>query len=221
MRRALCLALLAGVASGCQDTAGNQMTAPEGAPPPRPAVVATSPAVVAGEKLTYVDASDRVLLRIKITANGFALSDADAKPLGTVKKGSDQVTYLDAGDVERLKVKKTDDGALVEDAAQKEVYRLKADEGVWTIDDATGAPLAKVKTKPDGLELRAKDGGTIARLKSSEDKVVFENEQGERLALAKGTTRPQAAVWLALDKLSLAERAALWAYFETAAPAAP
>ena len=73
--------------------------------------------------------------------------------------------------------------------------------------------IARAKPKDAGFELRDAGGATIAKVKPRDGRVVFESESGARLRELSGSADALAATWLALDRFSLAERGALWAYF--------
>ena len=55
-------------------------------------------------------------------------------------------------------------------------------------------------------------------MKVRDGKLAVETEAGVRLLDVKGTTDARAGQWLALERFSLLERAALYAYFARVAP---
>ncbi len=166
-------------------------------------------------KLQYKDAAGKVLLKLKPKEDGYKLYDGQDQVLGKLKVMDDRVKLKDAQDVERWKVKRKDYGAEVEDAAGQRLFKVKQDgDGDLKLVDASDTLLAKARKKDGGaFELRDPAGATLAKVKPRDGQVVFETEQGERRAELEGVTNARAAQWLALERFSLAERAALLVFF--------
>jgi archaeosine-15-forming tRNA-guanine transglycosylase len=180
------------------------------------ATLLTTTARAADGTLRYKDAAGKTLISLRATDKGFRLSDAADQAMGSVKVAEDRVKLKDASDVETRKVKKKPNGAEIEDAAGARLYRLRVErDGAWAlVDGAKDALLLTVRAKEGGFEMRKADGHTMAKAKPRDGQVVFETEAGQRLAVLEGTTDARVAVWMAAEPLSLAERAALVAYFQ-------
>jgi uncharacterized protein YxjI len=175
-------------------------------------------APVAAEKIALKNAEGATLCKIKPKNEGYRVYDGADQALGEVKVQDDRVKLKDAQDVERIKIKRKEYGAEIETAAGERLYKIKiSDEGL-KLEDAAGATLVKCKAKEQGIELRDASGATIAKVKPRAARLVFETEDGARLSDLDGTTNARAGMWFALERFSLPERAALYAYFERVAP---
>ena len=177
--------------------------------PETPAAARTS-----GTKIQLKAPDDTLLCKLKPRDDGFRIYDGKDVVLGEIRVQSDRVKLKDARDVEVWKIKKKDYGAEIEDGAGKRLYRIRLKDGDWRLEEADDKVLAKAKPKPDGFELRDAEGKTIAKAKKRDGKVALETEAGERINDVSGTEKPLAAMWFALERFSLAERAALCAYFD-------
>ena len=170
-------------------------------------------------QLRYLDRGGQPALVLKVREGAVDVSDGKGTALGTIKLGDDRVKFRDASDVERLKVKRKDNGSEIEDGSGNRLYRVKAkDEGKLELEDAKGRTVAKVKPKESGFEVRRESGDTVAKVKIRPGKIVFETEGGERIGDLEGASDARAALWLAVDQLSVPERAALWAFYAKVAP---
>jgi hypothetical protein len=195
--------LLAGTACSQANESG------AAAPPPSTA----RPAV--GADLRYKSASGEVLLRLEPRDGGFKLEDGTGRLLGKVKVSEDRVKLKDAADVETAKVKRKPDGAEIEDASGQRLFRIQSKgDGDWKLEDGSGVLVARCKSKENGFEVRKADGSTLAKVKVREGKLVFDAEDGTRLASLDGTTDPRAGMWLAVDALPLPQRGALFVFFQ-------
>ncbi len=145
-----------------------------------------SPSAWAAEVVWLTDAAGRVLVRVDPQRPAFRLRDGGGAALGEVRIDADRVKLRDAGGVERWKIKRKDYGAEIEDAAGERLYRIVRRPDEWRVEDAKKAA-----------------GGGLA----------VEANGGRRLGAVAGTDDARAGAWLALERFTPAERAALWAYF--------
>ncbi len=170
-------------------------------------------------QLRYLDRSGQPALALAVREGAVDVSDGKGAALGTIKLAEDRVKFRDSSDVELLKVKRKADGAEVEDGAGNRLYRVKIKaEGKLELEDAKGRTVAKAKSKDSGFEVRRESGDTLAKVKIRPGKIVFETEGGERIGDLEGASDARAALWLAVDRLSVTERAALWAFFAKVSP---
>jgi hypothetical protein len=204
MRRALALALIL--------TACSRGPAPsEESRRPSP----TRPATVVSVDVVWRDAAGTLLCTLRPHDDGFKIRDAQGAELGKVKATEDRVKLKDAGDVERWKIKRKNYGAEIEDGTGRRLFRIRSNaDGEWKLADADDATVVKCKPKADGFEVRDAHDATLAKVKPRAGKLVFESEDGARKGELEGATNPRAGMWFALERLTLAERAALFAYFE-------
>jgi hypothetical protein len=191
----------------------------EPAPLPEATIPATTkaandPASSAGTTIRWRAADESVLLELKPKDRGFKLYGPDDVPLGKVKVSEDRVKLEDTSDTEIRKVKRKDRGIEIEDADGNRLYRIKQDEdGTFKLRNPAEETLAKLKPKDDGYEVRDATGATWAKVKAREGKLVFKSEEGETLSELKRVTDPRAGMWLAVETLTLPERASLVVYF--------
>ncbi len=175
-------------------------------------------AIAQSAPITLADAGGRPIARLDAHRETVKVRDARDQPLGEIKIQADRVKLADAGGAERWKVKRKDYGAEIENAGGQRLFRIRKDkDGDWKLEDASKAVLVRVKAKSSGVELRDAGGKTIAKVKPRAGGLVFETEAGARLGEVSGITDVHAGLWLALDRFSPAERAALWAFFANVA----
>lgn len=173
-----------------------------------------SPSARAAEEVRLTDAAGRVIVRVDPQRPAFRLRDGGGAALGEVRIDADRVKLRDAGGVERWKIKRKDYGAEIEDAAGERLYRIVRRPDEWRVEDAKKAVVARVKPR-DGGAVVIRDGRdvTLARVKPAGGGLVVEADGGRRLGEVAGTDDARAGAWLALERFTPAERAALWAYF--------
>ena len=185
-------------------------------------LAASGPAARAAEsatRLRYLDAKGTVLMAFEVKDGAVEATGLNGAKLGKLKLLGDRVKLRDASDVERLKVKRKDNGSEVEDGSGNRLYRIKEKgDGKLVLDDAGGTTLATVRADGSGAEVRRDSGEVLAKVKASGGKVTFEGANGDKLGELEGASDTRAAAWLVIEKLSLAERAALWAFYAKVAP---
>jgi hypothetical protein len=83
-------------------------------------------------------------------------------------------------------------------------------------EDVKKAVVARVKPRDGGAAvIRDARDVTLARVKPAGGGLVIEADGGRRLGEVAGTNDARTGAWLALERFTPAERAALWAYFTT------
>ena len=168
----------------------------------------------AAPHLLWNAADGTTLLDLKPGPKGYKVFDGSGALVAKLRVKDDRVKIKGPDDTEQAKLKLKSEGAELEDAAGRRLYRIKPDAGGhWKLRDADGQTLAKFKLKADGFEVRDSAGETLAKVKSREERLAFETEAGERLSVLKGTSDARAGMWLALERLPLAQRAALLVFF--------
>ncbi len=186
--------------------------------PPRKVVPEPAPAQSAGTesvKIRWKDAAGKVILKLEPRDGDYKLADGADQPLGKVRvKATDRVTLKDADGQELWRVKLKDYGAEVEDPTGERLYKLKLeDDGVWKLRGPDDETLFKLKPRDYGYKVADAGGTTLTKVKRRDDKLVFEDEAGERLHELKGLTDTRAGMWLAIEELTLPQRAALCVFF--------
>ncbi|MBI2217459.1 MAG: hypothetical protein HYU51_09190 [Candidatus Rokubacteria bacterium] len=166
-----------------------------------------------GPLVTLADASGHAQLTVRGSDARLTVHDAADRVVGHLKIETDRVKLRDLQDRDRWKIKRKAYGAEIEDGAGRRLYRVRRDGNGWKLEDAGKRVLARVKPKADALEVRDADGRTIAKSKRGANGLVFETDTGRRTHTVSGHVDLGAGTWLALERFSLAERAALWAYF--------
>lgn len=183
------------------------------------AVPAPARAAEAATALRYLDAKGTVLMTLAVKNGAVEATGLNGAALGRIKLSDDRVKLRDAGDVERLKVKRKDNGSEVEDGSGNRLYRIKdKGDGKLVLENAGGTTLATVRADGGGAEVRRDSGDVLAKVKAAGGKVTFEAASGDKLGEVEGASDTRAAAWLVIEKLSLAERAALWAFYARVAP---
>jgi hypothetical protein len=113
-----------------------------------------------------------------------------------------------------IKVKLKDYGAEIENAAGTRLFKIKLDDdGAWKLRDPGDETIFKCKPKEDGYEVRRASGETAAKVKVRDGKLNFKTEDGADLGSLKGVTDARAGMWFAVDRLTMAERAAVCVFF--------
>jgi hypothetical protein len=173
-----------------------------------------SPATAAADVVQLSDAAGKVLVRVESQPPTFQLRDGAGGALGEVKVDGDRVKLRDPGGAERWKIKRKDYGAEIENAAGDRLYRIVKRPDGWRVEDAKKAVVARIKPRESGATVIRDDKDvTLARVKPGDGGLVVEGDGGKRVGKIAGTTDARAGGWLALERFSPAERAALWAYF--------
>jgi hypothetical protein len=178
-------------------------------------LAATGAAQEAGiAQIRLTDADDDIVCKLKPKNGDYKVYDGDDAVLGKITVGSDRVKLKDDDGAELLKIKLKDYGAEIEDPAGNRLYKLKLDDdGTWKLRDASDSTIFKCKLKADGYEVRRASGETVAKVKAREGKLSFKTEDGTWLYGLKGVTDVRAGMWFAIDRLSMAERAAVCVFF--------
>lgn len=121
----------------------------------------------------------------------------------------------------------------VTDAAGRVLVRIETERPAFRLRDGAGAALGEVRIDADRVKLRDAGGVERWKIKRKDYGAEVESGAGERLyrlrrhgeewrvedakkaVVARVRAGDGARAWLALERFSPVERAALWAYFTT------
>ena len=177
-------------------------------------VLLVGTAMAAEEPIELWDAGERLLCAVQPTADGWSVQLPGGAVLGTLAVSDDRVKLADPDGVVVLKVKVKEYGAEIEDGQGVRRFKLKQDdEGHWKVRDADDETVLKCKRKSDGFEVRTADGTTVAKVKARGGGLRGTTEGGEPLFVVYGVDEPEVGMWWSVDRLELAERAAVVVFF--------
>ena len=163
--------------------------------------------------LRLQDAEGNVVANLIPLSDGFRIVDEGGAVLGEARASEDRVRLVNERGEEVLSVVRQGFGAEVRQASGDVEYVLREEGGEWRVQDASGSDLGRFRLSEDGFELRTSDDQVSARITTREDRIRFEDGSGALKSELRSTSEARAWIWLALDRLSVAERVAIATWF--------
>lgn len=145
------------------------------------------------------------------------IAGSAGEPLGTaVARGKGTVVLTDATGHEDVEsVISTEDGVEIREHGARKFRLVKDASGNWSLEDAAQGRVAACVRTGEGWEVRGAPGDAPILVRKSGGKAVFGAAGGKpRYELDRfDGSDLECVMWLALERLSLPERAALYKFF--------
>ncbi len=124
---------------------------------------------------------------------------------------SEEVRVVDAAGRVLVRMETQHPTFRLRDAAGAALGEVRIDDDRVKLRDAAGVERWKIKRKDGGAEVESGTGERLYRLRRHGDE--WRVEDATKAVVARVRARDGARAWLALERFSPTERAALWAYF--------
>lgn len=176
--------------------------------------ILTTPLAAEDPTLQLRDAQGTVVASLIPRTDGFRIVDPGGTALGEAVASEDRVRLVDDRGAEVLSVVRAQSGAEVRNASGGIEYTLRQEGDEQRVKDAAGADTGRLRPAPGGgFEYLARDEKLVAKVTAREDRVRYEDASGTLASELQGTVDAKPWAWLALDRLSVAERVAIATYF--------